>query len=117
MRPKKPEMTGSGDLFRARLDQIANLKRELAQGAGKTDWDFIDGEIAPLDNDKGWPGLPTQFAIGLLLLKKTTDCSTKACASAGAVTLPVLHGGFPTRALGSEPLEKAARRQAGTVVG
>ena len=29
MRPKKPETTGEGDLFRARLDQIINLKHEL----------------------------------------------------------------------------------------
>ena len=48
MRPKKPETTRSGDLFRARLDQIINLKHELAQLAGQIDWDFIGGEIAPL---------------------------------------------------------------------
>jgi hypothetical protein len=35
MRPKKPETTRSGDLFRARLDQIINLKHELAQLAGQ----------------------------------------------------------------------------------
>ena len=39
MRPKKPETTGSNDLFRARLDQIINLKHELAQLAEKVDWD------------------------------------------------------------------------------
>jgi hypothetical protein len=27
MRPKKHETTGAGDLFRARLDQITNMKR------------------------------------------------------------------------------------------
>src|SRR6202040_3505215 len=70
MRPKKPETTTSGDLFRARLDQIINLKHELAQLAGQIDWDFIDGEIAPLYSEKGRPGIPTRFAIGLLLLKK-----------------------------------------------
>jgi transposase, IS5 family len=69
MRPKKPETTGSTDLFRARLDQIINLKHELAQLAGKIDWDWIDGEIAPLYSDKGRPGIETRFAIGLLLLK------------------------------------------------
>ena len=69
MRPKKHETTGSNDLFRARLDQIINLKNELAQLAGKIDWDFIDGEIAPLYSDKGRPGIETRFAIGLLLLK------------------------------------------------
>ena len=48
MRPKKHKTTGSDDLFRARLDQIINMKHELVQLAGKVDWDWIDGEIAPL---------------------------------------------------------------------
>ena len=69
MRPKKHETTRSGDLFRARLDQIINLKHELAQLAGTIDWDWIDGEIAPLYSEKGRPGIETRFAIGLLLLK------------------------------------------------
>jgi IS5 family transposase len=45
MRPKKPETTGEGDLFRAKLD------------------------LAPLYSDKGRPGIETCFVIGLLLLK------------------------------------------------
>jgi len=45
------------------------LKHELAQLAGQIDWDFIDGEVAPLCSYKGRPGIPTRFAIGLLLLK------------------------------------------------
>jgi transposase, IS5 family len=69
MRPKKHETTGSGDLFRARLDQIINMKHELVQLAGKIDWQFIDGEVAPLYSDKGRPGIETRFVIGLLLLK------------------------------------------------
>jgi transposase, IS5 family len=69
MRPKKHATTKSGDLFRARLDQIINLNHELALLAEKVDWDWIDGEIAPLYSDKGRPGIETRFAIGLLLLK------------------------------------------------
>src|SRR3954454_1230318 len=69
MRPKKHETTRSGDLFRARLDQIINLRHELAQLADAIDWDWIDGEIAPLYSEKGRPGIETRFAIGLLLLK------------------------------------------------
>ena len=69
MRPKQHEMTGSSDLFRARLDQIINLKHELVQLAAKIDWQWIDREIAPLYSDKGRPGIETRFAIGLLLLK------------------------------------------------
>jgi len=69
MRPKQHTTTGSGDLFRARLDQIINLKHELVQLAGKLDWQWIDGEIAPLYSDQGRPGIATRFVIGLLLLK------------------------------------------------
>ena len=69
MRPKKHEATREGDLFRARLDQIINMKHELVQLAGKIDWAWIDGEMAPLYSDKGRPGIESRFAIGLLLLK------------------------------------------------
>jgi IS5 family transposase len=69
MRPKRHETTGSGDLFRARLDQIINMKHELVQLAGKIDWAWIDSEIAPLYSENGRPGIETRFVIGLLLLK------------------------------------------------
>jgi transposase, IS5 family len=69
MRPKQPTRTQSGDLFRARLEQIINMKQELVQLAGKIDWAWLDGEIAPLYSDKGRPGIETRFVIGLLLLK------------------------------------------------
>lgn len=52
MRSKKHKTTGSDDLFRAKLDQIINMKHELVQLAGKVDWDLIDGEIAPLYSEK-----------------------------------------------------------------
>ena len=44
MRPRKPETTGEGDLFRARLDQIINLKHELVQLGAKIEAE-IDREI------------------------------------------------------------------------
>jgi IS5 family transposase len=69
MRPKQLETTGEGDLFRARLDQIINLKHELVQLGARIDWDWIDREIAPLYSDKGRPGIASRFLIGLLLLK------------------------------------------------
>ena len=69
MRPKQHETTGSGDLFRARLDQIINMRHELVQLAGKIDWAWIDNEIAPLYSDQGRPGIATRFVIGLMLLK------------------------------------------------
>jgi IS5 family transposase len=70
MRPKKPRKTGEGDLFRARLEQIINMKHELVQLAGKIDWGWIDEEIAPLYSDQGRPGIETRFVVGLLLLKQ-----------------------------------------------
>ena len=66
MRPKKPGTMGEGDLFRARLEQIINLKHELVQLGGKIDWDWIDDEIAPLYSDRGRPAIETRFVIGLL---------------------------------------------------
>jgi len=58
MRPKKRQTTGEGDLFRVRLDQIINLRHELVQLAGAIDWDWLDGEIAPLFSDQGGPPAP-----------------------------------------------------------
>src|SRR6476659_2817085 len=84
MRPKKHKTTGSNDLFRARLDQIINLKHELVLLAGKIDWDWIDGEIAPLYSENGRPGIETRFMIGLLLLKHIYGLSDEGCASAGS---------------------------------
>jgi IS5 family transposase len=69
MRPKNLATRGEGDLFRARLDQIINLKHELVHLGAKIDWDWIDGEIAPLYSEKGRPGIESRFVIGLLLLK------------------------------------------------
>ena len=85
MRPKRHETTGSSDLFRARLDQIINTKHELAQLAGKIDWDWIDREIAPLYSDKGRPGIETRFAIGLLLLKHIYGLSDEAVCERSAL--------------------------------
>src|SRR5436305_6506667 len=69
MRPKKHETTGSGDLFRAQLNQIIKRRHELVQLAGKLDWDFIDGEIELLYSDNGRPGIATRFGSGLFLVK------------------------------------------------
>ena len=56
MRPRKHSPTGSGDLFRARLDQIINMRHELVQLAERIDWDWLDRDIAPLYAENGRPG-------------------------------------------------------------
>jgi len=69
MRPGKQETTGAQDLFRARLDQIINLKHELVRLAEAIDWDWVDAELAERFSAEGRPGTPTRFMVGLLLLK------------------------------------------------
>lgn len=75
MRPKKPERAAHDDLFRARLDQIINMKHELVVLADKIDWDWIDEELADCFSDAGRPAEPTRFMIGMFLLKATYDLS------------------------------------------
>jgi len=70
MRPGKQDWTGEQDLFRARLDQIINMKHELVRLAQTIDWPWIDGEVAACFSGEGRPGLPTRFMVGLLLLKQ-----------------------------------------------
>ena len=78
MRPKQRETTGEAELFRARLDQIINMKHELVALAGRLDWAWLDGEIAPLYSDKGRPGVESRFVVGLLLLKHIFALSDEA---------------------------------------
>jgi len=85
MRPKKLQTTGEGDLFRARLDQIINMRNELVQLASKIDWDWIDHEIAPLYSDKGRPGIETRFVIGLLLIRWTIAASSSVAIGHAAM--------------------------------
>ncbi len=81
MRPKKQEMSGAGDLFRSRLDQIINMKHEMVRLAGQIDWDWIDDELAPLFSENGRPGTPTRFMVGLLLLQHIHNLSDEGvCA-------------------------------------
>jgi Transposase domain (DUF772) len=80
MRPKKNMPTNAVDLFRSRLDQIINLKHELAQLAGKIDWNWLDEQIAPLYSETGRPAVETRFMLGLLLLKHIFGLSdAKVC--------------------------------------
>jgi hypothetical protein len=52
MRPKKPQTKREGDLFRARLDHIINMRHELVQLASEFEWGWIDRETAPLWGSK-----------------------------------------------------------------
>ena len=70
MRPRKREESHSDDLFRARLDQIINMKQAVVRLAEEIDWDWIDDQMSDLFSAEGRPGTETRFMIGILLLKQ-----------------------------------------------
>jgi hypothetical protein len=48
MKPKKPELSDTDDLFRMRLENIVDLKHPLVRLAHETDWRFYEAVIEPL---------------------------------------------------------------------
>ena len=52
MRPKQRKTTGSGDLFKSRLDQITKTKHELV-AARRHDREWLDQQVAPLYSEGG----------------------------------------------------------------
>ena len=78
MRPKQHVTTGSGDLFRASLEQVINMKHELVQLAGKIDWDWLDGEIA----------LRVAHASGALRTKDLARVTVDTTVQPKAITFP-----------------------------
>lgn len=86
--------------------------------------DWIDGEVAPLCSENGRPGIETRFMIGLPLLEHICGLSDEGICEREVhdqyfrfFTERVLPARLPARALGSEPLAQAARRQTGADVG
>ncbi len=75
MRPKQQQKARHDDLFRARLDQIINMKHELVVLADKIDWTWLDAELAESFSDQGRPAEPVRFMIGMFMLKHTYDLS------------------------------------------
>lgn len=75
MRPKQQQKARHDDLFRARLDQIINMKHELVVLADKIDWAWLDAELADCFSDKGRPAEPVRFMIGMFMLKHTYGLS------------------------------------------
>ncbi len=71
MRPKQQQRARHDDLFRARLDQIINMKHELAILADKIGWAWLDAQLAESFSDQGRPAEPVRFMIGMFLLKHT----------------------------------------------
>jgi transposase, IS5 family len=76
MRPRERRETGQSDLFKARLDQIVDLKHPLAKLARAIDWGFLEKTFGAVYSDgPGQPPLPTRLMAGLAILKHTHDLS------------------------------------------
>ncbi len=75
MRPKQQHKARHDDLFRARLDQIINLKHALVVLADRIDWAWLDAELADCFSDQGRPAEPVRFMLGMFLLKHTYGLS------------------------------------------
>ena len=75
MRPKQQQYARHDDLFRARLEQIINMKHELVILADRIDWAWLDGELAAYFSDEGRPAEPVRFMIGMFILKHTYGLS------------------------------------------
>lgn len=71
MRPKQQRKARHDDLFRARLDQIIDMKHALVALADRIDWTWLDEHLAAYFSDEGRPAEPVRFMIGMFLLKHT----------------------------------------------
>ncbi len=75
MKPRKQEPSGSDDLFRSRLENIINLRHELALLGGQIDWALFDDAYDAFYSEEGRPGIPTRMMVGLHILKHMFDLS------------------------------------------
>nr|CCD32011.1 Transposase, IS4 family [Methylocystis sp. SC2] len=76
MRPKERRDSGQNDLFRARLDQIVDLKHPLAKLGRAIDWGFLEKSLGAVYSDgPGQPPLATRLMAGLAILKHMHDLS------------------------------------------
>jgi transposase, IS5 family len=82
MRAKQPESEPQEDLFRARLENLVDLRHPLVRLAKLIDWGRFEAEFGPLYTEAvGRPGLPTRLMVGLHLLKHMDGLSDEAiCA-------------------------------------
>ncbi len=74
MKSNSPE-TASDDLFRARLDQIINMRHELVLLAEHINWESLNNEMEPLYSHTGRPAIPGRLMVGLHLLKQMYSLS------------------------------------------
>ena len=75
MQPRE-QKRGQNDLFRARLDQIIDMRHELVRLGRLIDWPLIGRKLGEVYTDApGQPPLPTRLMAGLAILKHTHNLS------------------------------------------
>ena len=75
MKPRE-QSRGQDDLFRARLDQIIDMRHELVRLGGLIDWQAIGEKLGEMHDDgPGQPPLPTRLMAGLAILKHMHNLS------------------------------------------
>ena len=81
MQPRQPSR-GQDDLFRARLDQIIDMRHEMVRLGGLIDWELIGRKLGDVYTDApGQPPLPTRLMAGLAILKHMHNVSDEVlCA-------------------------------------
>lgn len=96
------------------------MDHELVRLAGRIDWEWVDGELADRFSDKGRPATETRFMVGLLFLKHMFGLSDEGVCERWSMTpissiLPARSSSStpPERAIGTDPLARPYRRQAG----
>jgi len=82
MRPKDRRDSGQRDLFRARLDQIVDMRHPLAKLAAAIDWGFLERTLEVVYTDApGQPPLPTRLMAGLAILEHMDDLADEVLAA------------------------------------
>ena len=81
MQPRQ-QSRGQDDLFRARLDQIIDMRHELVRLGQLIDWELIGRKLGEVYSDApGQPPLPTRLMAGLAILKHMHNVSDEVlCA-------------------------------------
>jgi IS5 family transposase len=76
MKPRERRETGQQDLFKARLDQIIDMRHALVKLAHLIDWRFLEDQFGAAYTDgPGSPPLPTRLMAGLEILKYSHNLS------------------------------------------
>jgi len=78
MKPKQRPLQEPDGLFKTPLARFIDLKHPLVRLAGEVDWAGLEARAGTAFNDKGRPATPSQFMIGILILKAIYNLSDEA---------------------------------------